>query len=209
MHFEDLLFIPPDHNIHSQVSWCTGAGRSVSATRRWSDYSCLNSKLGGRYWLHTSTYANMHMLAHVSVHKSFRRNTNEGSAWLSAYFQKAASQKHKQTVQFALEQLQFATPTCLQGPPSHSGSLLSLLFLISLFHSAFFFPYFSSLLWVVLVKVSYIIKSASHFLFVVIVEARSPSNLRGHHKANQILHWEHSTLPQTANHIAGILLSSR
>lgn len=80
MHFEYLLFIPPDHNIHFQVSWCTGAGQSVSATRRWSDYSCLNSKLGGRYGLHTSTYANTHMLAHVSVHKSFRRNTNEGSA---------------------------------------------------------------------------------------------------------------------------------
>lgn len=74
MHFEYLLFIPPDHNIHFQVSWCTGAGQSVSATRRWSDYSCLNSKLGGRYGLHTSTYANTHMLAHVSVHKSFRRN---------------------------------------------------------------------------------------------------------------------------------------
>lgn len=34
--------IPPDHNIHSLVLWCTGTGQSVSATRRWSDYSFLN-----------------------------------------------------------------------------------------------------------------------------------------------------------------------
>lgn len=41
------IHIPPDHSIHSLVSWCTGAGRSVWATRRWSDYSCLNSRSRG------------------------------------------------------------------------------------------------------------------------------------------------------------------
>lgn len=34
--------IPPDHNIHSLVFWCIGKGQSVSATKRWSDYSFLN-----------------------------------------------------------------------------------------------------------------------------------------------------------------------
>lgn len=38
------IHIPLDHNIHFLVSLCTGTGHSVSATRRWSDCSCLNSR---------------------------------------------------------------------------------------------------------------------------------------------------------------------
>lgn len=38
------VHVPPDHNTLSPVSLCTGTGHSLSATRQWSDYSCLNSR---------------------------------------------------------------------------------------------------------------------------------------------------------------------
>ena len=67
------ICIPPNHNIHSLVVWCTGAGQSVSATRRWNDYSCLNSK-GRKDTDYISAHMLTHMLVLVFVHECLKEH---------------------------------------------------------------------------------------------------------------------------------------
>lgn len=102
-HTEAILkiHIPQDRNIHALVSWCTGAGRSVSATRQWSDYSCLNSKCR-----RDSDYIPAHTHTHMLVQVS-EKSANERVVWLLEN-----SQPGTQAELFALQQLQYVTPTC-------------------------------------------------------------------------------------------------
>lgn len=136
-----LIHIPPDHNIHFLASWCIQAGLSVSATRRWSDYSCLKTKSR-----RDTDYipAHMHKHSHACtcflLWAGFWEKIKWKSSLTPAYLQKAANKTHKQRGfgLFDLQQWQHVTPTCLRGLPK-DFTFLALFLAIFLSHNVSLF----------------------------------------------------------------------
>lgn len=80
---------PLDRNIHFLVSSCTAASRSVSATRRWSDYSCLYIRIEKFLITYLSKY--YYACFYSFPCRKACGKTNEGFVWHQLPFRKQST----------------------------------------------------------------------------------------------------------------------